>query len=214
MRGFFITIEGIDGAGKSTQARMLAAWLRERGREVVVTREPGGTRLGEHLRRALLDGEAQVSPAAELLLYAADRAQHIEQVIRPALAEDRTVVCERYADSTAAYQGYGRGLDLEFVHRLNWFVTSGLEPDLTLLLDLPPQRARERMTGTPDRLERETAAFHQRVAQGYQELARAHPQRIRVIDAAPAPEQVFRQVAQVVSDCLDERGRPVKGGEE
>jgi dTMP kinase len=212
MRGVFITIEGIDGAGKSTQAQMLAAWLRERGREVVVTREPGGSKLGEHLRRALLDGEAQVSAVAELLLYGADRAQHVGEVIRPALSQGKAVVCERYADSTAAYQGYARGLDLEFVHRLNCFATGGLEPDLTLLLDLPPQLARERMAKTPDRLEREAPAFHQRVAEGYRELARAHPQRVRVIDAALAPEQVFRQVAQVVSHCLRQPGWPTKGG--
>jgi len=203
--GIFITVEGIDGAGKSTQARMLADWLRARGCDVVLTREPGGTRLGEHLRPILLEGEAHISPTVELLLYAADRAQHVAEVIRPALAEGRTVVCERYTDSTAAYQGYGRGLDLDFVCRLNQFATGGLGPDLTLLLDLPVEAAQRRLAQTRDRLEREAPSFHARVGAGYRALADAHSERIRVIDAAPPPEQVFRQVAQVVEAFLRRR---------
>jgi dTMP kinase len=206
MRGIFITIEGIDGAGKSTQARMLAERLRARGHDVLLTQEPGGTKLGEHLRRALLDGSAQVGDAAELLLYVADRAQHVEEVVRPALQQGRTVVCERYADSTLAYQGYGRGLDLDFVRRANHFATGGLEPDLTLLLDLPPEIARQRLAGTPDRLEREEPAFHARVANGYRELARAHPGRIRMVDATAAPEGVFRGVVRMAEGFLQERG--------
>jgi dTMP kinase len=202
MRGIFITIEGIDGAGKSTQARMLADWLRERARDVVLTREPGGTRLGEHVRRMLLDGGAQVGAAAELLLYVADRAQHVEEVIQPALNQGRTVICERYSDSTLAYQGYGRGLDLDFVRRANQFATGDLEPDLTALLDLPPEVARQRLAGTPDRLEREKPAFHARVASGYRELARAHAARIRVVDATAAPDDVFREVARAVEHLV------------
>jgi len=198
----FITIEGIDGSGKSTQARMLADWLRERGRQVVLTREPGGTPLGEKLRSLVLDGDARVDARTELFLYAADRAQHVAEVIRPALERGHAVVCERYADSTAAYQGYGRGLDLEFVHSLNRFATGGLEPDLTLLLDLPVALARERLVGTPDRLEREAADFHERVAAGYRELSRRNKVRTRVIDAAPAPEAVFAEVVAVVQPLL------------
>ena len=210
-RGLFITIEGIDGAGKSTQARLLAEWLRERGAEVLLTREPGGTKLGERLRAVLLDGQAAVSAAAELFLYAADRAQHVEEVIRPALGEGRTVVCERYADSTAAYQGYGRRLDLDFVHQVNRFATGGLEPDLTLLLDLPVEVARQRMAQTPDRLEREDAGFHTRVAAGYRELARAQPQRVRVVDATPEPREVFRNVTRVVAEFM--RAQPSGRGQ-
>jgi len=205
MRGIFITIEGIDGAGKSTQARMLAEWLRERGGDVVLTREPGGTKLGEHLREVLLDGGAQVGVAAELLLYVADRAQHLQEVIRPALNQGRTVVCERYTDSTLAYQGYGRGLDLDFVRRANQFATGDLEPDLTVLLDLPPEVAGQRLAGTPDRLEREEPAFHARVAQGYRELARTHSARIRVVDATAAADAVFREVARAVEGFLQDR---------
>lgn len=221
MPGIFITIEGIDGAGKSTQARMLADWLRAQslpracrgGHDALLTREPGGTELGERLRALLLDGRARVGAAAELLLYAADRAQHVEEVIRPALAAGRAVVCERYTDSTAAYQGYGRGLNLEVVRRLNEFATGGLEPDLTLLLDLPVELARVRMAGTPDRLERQAVAFHERVKAGYLELARAHGRRVRAIDAAPTPPAVFSEVTRIVSEFLSPRQTPGRGGE-
>jgi len=207
MRGIFITIEGIDGAGKTTQARMLEQWLRERGHAVLLTREPGGTPAGESLRSLLLDGDVPVDAQTELLLYAADRAQHVAEVIRPALAEGRTVVCERYTDSTAAYQGYGRSLGIGVVRQLNSLAAGGLEPDLTLLLDLPSEQTRERMAETPDRLERENPGFHRRVAQGYRELARAHPERIKVIDASRAPEQVFEQVARVVETFLRQPAR-------
>jgi dTMP kinase len=204
-RGIFITVEGIDGSGKSTQARALALWLRERGREVVLTREPGGTTLGESLRALVLDDRAPVGAAAELLLYGADRAQHVEEVIRPAVESGHTVVCERFADSTAAYQGRGRGLDAKFVQALNRFATGGLEPDLTVLLELTPAVARERLAETPDRLEREAADFHRRVAQGYRELARAHPQRIKVVDATGAVEEVSARAVQVLQDFLSAR---------
>lgn len=205
-RGILITVEGIDGAGKTTHARMLADWLRQRGHDVVLTREPGGSKLGERLRPLILDGGAtEVTAAAELFLYAADRAQHVEEVIRPALGEGQTVVCERYADSTTAYQGYGRELDLEFVRRLNEVATGGVEPDLTILLDLAPDAARQRMAHTPDRLEREEPAFHHRIVEGYRELARAHGERIKVVDAAPPRDEVFQGVAQVVEAFLSER---------
>ena len=211
-RGLFITVEGMDGAGKTTQARMLAWWLSERGHEVVLTREPGGTALGAALRKLLLDGGARVGAEAELMLYAADRAQHVEEVVRPALGEGRTVVCERYADSTTVYQGCGRRLDLEFVERLNRFVTGGMEPDLTLLLDVDPQAARQRLAEIPDRLEREQPEFHERVAAGYRALARRYRERIRIIDANAAPDQAFRQVARVMEDFLRAPRRLAKGG--
>jgi dTMP kinase len=204
-RGIFITVEGTDGAGKTTQARMLAEWLGARGHEVALTREPGGTPLGESLRRTLLHDNMRVGAVAELMLYAADRAQHVEEVIRPALEAGRTVVCERYTDSTAAYQGYGRGLDLDFIRALDRFATGGLEPDLTVLLEAPPQVARQRLAATPDRLEREDAAFHRRVAAGYRELARACGDRIRAVDATAAPAVVFRRVAQEVEAFLARR---------
>lgn len=204
-RGIFITVEGTDGAGKTTQARMLAEWLGARGHEVVLTREPGGTCLGESLRRVLLHESMRVAAIAELMLYAADRAQHVEEVIRPAVEAGRTVVCERYTDSTTAYQGHGRRLDLDFILALNRFATGGLEPDLTVLLEVPPQVGRQRLAPTPDRLEREDAAFHQRVAGGYRELARACSERIRVVDATAAPKVVFRQVTQEVEAFLARR---------
>jgi dTMP kinase len=213
MPGILITIEGIDGAGKSTQAQMLAEWLRAEKRDVVLTREPGGTELGERLRPLLLDGQARVGAAAELFLYAADRAQHVEEVIRPALAAERVVICERYSDSTAAYQGYGRGLDTGFVQRVNQFATGGLVPDLTLLLDVAVELARARMAGTPDRLERQEAAFHERVRAGYLELARVQPERLRTVDAAATPQIVFGEVQRIVSAFLASGGAGGQGGE-
>ncbi|WP_449281150.1 dTMP kinase [Leucobacter sp.] len=190
MTGLFITFEGGDGAGKSTQAELLGAWLEERGCEVVRTREPGGTRLGAEVRQLLLHGgEAigDVDPRAEALLYAADRAQHVAKVVRPALERGAVVVQDRYIDSSLAYQGAGRVLDLAEVRRISEWAVEGLWPDLTVLLDLDPDTAAARRRargGTADRLEAEAGGFHAAVRAGFLELAQADPDRYLVLDAA------------------------------
>lgn len=205
MRGVFITLEGIDGCGKSTQAELLAAWLEGLGCPVVLTREPGGTPAGQPLRRLLLSRDHALRPETELFLYLADRSLHVAELVRPALAEGRVVVCERYSDSTLAYQGYGRGLDLELLARLNAMATGGLAPDLTVVLDLAPEQARldaHRL----DRLESEGGEFRRRVAEGFRRLAEAEPDRVKVVDAAPGVEQVQAEMREVVRALLERRG--------
>lgn len=190
MTGLFITFEGGDGAGKSTQAELLGAWIEERGHEVVRTREPGGTRLGAEVRQLLLHGGdtiGDVDPRAEALLYAADRAQHVAKVVRPALERGAIVVQDRYIDSSLAYQGAGRVLDLAEVRRISEWAVDGLWPHLTVLLDLDPETAAARRRtrgGTADRLESEAADFHAAVRAGFLALARADPERYLVLDAA------------------------------
>ncbi|MBI2440498.1 MAG: dTMP kinase [Lentisphaerae bacterium] len=201
-RGKFITLEGPEGSGKSTHARLLAARLRSAGQAVAVTREPGGTPLGEKLRRLLQHDSASegMSAETETLLFMASRAELVRQVIAPALARGAWVVCDRFADSTTAYQGYGRGINIKTILTLNSLATGSLTPDLTILLDLTVKagfarlhRRNQRVRAQKDRLEREALAFHERVRAGYRKLARRWPQRIKVINAA-------RQVAAVQAD--------------
>jgi len=190
----FITLEGPDGSGKTTQARLLADWLREQGYEVVLTREPGGTDVGDQIRVVLHDPRNTAMDArAEILLYSASRAQHVAQLIRPALAAGKIVISDRYADSTLAYQGYGRGLDLEMLRTITAFATGGLTPDLTLYLDITPQEGLQRRRlggGEWNRLDAETLGFHQWARAGYLELANLEPERGGVMDAARAVEDV------------------------
>jgi len=191
LRGLFIVFEGIDGAGKSTQLGLLSKTLQERSYPVLVTREPGGTRLGEAIRGLLLDpAYTQMAEQAEAFLYAAARAQCVREVIVPALDRGYYVLCDRYADSTLAYQGFGRGLDLEFLRRLNDLATGGVYPDLTVILDLDVDLAEKRMTGVRDRMELEQKAFYHRVRQGYLELAAQRPQAYQVLDAAAGPAEL------------------------
>ena len=206
MRGRFITFEGGEGCGKSTQVKRLAEALEASGREVVVTREPGGTRLAE-LVRSLLKDEREDPPCdrSELLLFLAARAQLVRNVIRPALAAGKWVVCDRFSDSTFAYQGYGRGLPLDELRLMNGFACDGLSPDLTLLLDVRPEVARARMrrreeaTNTSaDRIEQAGDGFHDRLRAGFMELAAADPGRIKVIDANGTPDEVWEKVRQAV----------------
>jgi len=189
----FVTFEGIDGSGKSTQAELLRARLEVDGYDVVATREPGGTELGERIRELLLHG-GHVSPWAEALLYAASRAQHVDEVIRPALERGAWVVCDRYVDSSVAYQGVGRSLGLERVLDLNLSAVGGLMPDRTFLLALDVAELRGRLPGDHDRLERESGDFHARVSSGYEELATRFPERIFVLDAALPPERIAEEV--------------------
>ena len=195
-RGRFITIDGPDGGGKTTHARRLADALRERGVDVLLTREPGGTQLGERVRTVLLDGSSgSHAPIADALLFNAARAQHISEVIRPALAAGRTVVCARYADSTLAYQGYGAGLSLEDLRRLQQIATGGLRPDRTLLLDVPAEVGLSRKHDELTRFELTfDVAFHQRVRDGFLAMARQEPDRFRVIDARAPEDDVFAKV--------------------
>ncbi|MCS7068824.1 MAG: dTMP kinase [Meiothermus sp.] len=186
MRGLFLTFEGPEGAGKTTQTRLLAAWLEAQGYPVVQTREPGGTRLGQAIRGLLLHQEAMCAEA-EYLLYSADRAEHMQTLIRPALLKGQVVLCDRWLDSSLAYQGYGRGLDLGWLHQVAQGATQGVKPHKTFLFDLPPEVGLQRFEGR-DRLEREPLEFHRRVRQGYLELARAEPERFVVLDATQTPE--------------------------
>ncbi len=211
MAGAFITFEGIDGCGKSTQLRMLTGELRARGLDVLTTREPGGTTLGQKLRAALLDVEEQVDPLAELLVFAADRAQHVRTVLRPALAENRIVISDRYADATAAYQGHGRGFKPELIQQIIQLATDGLMPDLTLLFDLSvPEsavRTRRRIAAKrTDRLDREKVEFHERVRDAYLEIAKSNPERVRVIDASGSAQHTHKLVMDIVMPFLADRG--------
>jgi dTMP kinase len=189
MRGKFIVFEGVEGAGKTTQIQQTADWLKSwcgKDNTVVITREPGGTKLGRQIRQLLLeDPDSWVSNRTELLLYGADRAQHVESVIRPQLDRGDLVLCDRFTDSTIAYQGYGRGFDRVEIDRVNQLATGGLESDLTFWLDLDVEIGLQRVLsrGKPDRMELATLDFHQRVRQGYQELANIYPNRIVRIDA-------------------------------
>jgi dTMP kinase len=189
----FISFEGIDGCGKTTQAQMLAERLRAAGREVVLTREPGGTVLGEEIRAMLLHGD-HVAPWAEAALYAASRAQHVDEVIRPALARGAVVVCDRYVDSSVAYQGVGRGLGLDRVLELNLAAVGGLMPDLTVLLEIGTEDAAARMGDERDRIEREDDGYRERVAQGYRTLAERFPDRYVVVDGRRAVDEVAEEI--------------------
>ncbi|MDI6710762.1 MAG: dTMP kinase [Thermoanaerobacterales bacterium] len=201
----FIVFEGVDGAGKSTQVSLAAEALRGRGREVLVTREPGGTRLGEAVRRLLLDVKnAEMTGETEALLYAAARAQCVREVIAPALRRGTVVLCDRFADSTLAYQGYGRGLDLELLRRINDLATGGLYPALTVVLDLPVDEARLRLAdGRRDRLEREAADFHERVRAGYLALAAAAPDTYLVLEADLPVPVLAERILERIEALLD-----------
>ncbi|THA25231.1 dTMP kinase [Streptomyces sp. RKND-216] len=202
-RGFFIAVEGGDGAGKSTQVEALAEWIRGKGHEVVVTREPGATPIGKRLRAILLDvSSAGLSDRAEALLYAADRAEHVDTVVRPALERGAVVLSDRYIDSSVAYQGAGRDLSPTEIARISRWATDGLVPHLTVLLDISPQTARERFTEAPDRLESEPDAFHQRVRSGFLSLAAADPARYVVVDAGQEPEAVTTVVRHRLDQVL------------
>ena len=201
MSGVFITFEGIEGSGKSTIVQQVAGRLRTQGRDVVVTREPGGTAIGEEVRHILLSpANESMAPLTELLLYAASRAQHVAEVIQPALAAGRWVLCDRYADATEAYQGAARRLPPATIKQLRAIATQGVEPQLTILLDLPVETGFARLTqrGATDRLERETAAFHERVRSGYLQLAKKIPERIKVIDTDRDVHIVLDEVMKLI----------------
>ena len=203
MRGIFITFEGIEGSGKSTLLYNVAAALKRTGLDPLLTREPGGTSLGVALRKVLLNPEMEeISSVAELMLFAADRAQHVSRVIKPAIEEGQIVLCDRFSDATAAYQGYGRQIPVKVITAIDHLATMGVKPDMTVLLDLPAEtglkRARTRNDESPDssetRIDEEELEFHQRVRDGYLELARKEPERFWLVDATGRPEQLSESV--------------------
>lgn len=206
-RGCFISMEGIEGCGKSTQARRLARRLREDGYRTLLTVEPGGTALGRSLRSCLLASKRRVDALAEWLLFEADRAQHVREVIRPALKRGVVVICDRYSDSTRAYQGIGRGLGLAQVDRVDRVATGGLKPDLTILLDLPVREglARARKRGRLTRIDRERLRFHERIRSAFLVLATREPRRIRVVDGRIGPRDAGEVIYRHVSGALDRR---------
>lgn len=209
--GFFITFEGIEGCGKSTQVRLLDGVLKEGGTPCVVTREPGGTPIGTKIREILLNPDnTAMAPEAELLLYAADRAQHMRELIKPALDSGNIVVCDRFTDATMAYQGIGRGLDMALIHELNRIASLGIRPDLTLLLDCPAETGIERAFdrnsknghARDDRFEREAMAFHQKVRDGYLGIAKAEPDRVKVVDATKDIQSMHGEIRGIVDAFL------------
>ena len=209
-KGLFISFEGGDCAGKTTQLRMLEAWLKARGRSVICTREPGGTALAENIRGLLLskDSTEIMTPQAELLLFSAARAQHVKHVVMPQLQAGGVVLCDRFTDSTVAYQGFARGLDMDFIRSLNSFCTAGCLPDLTFLLDLPLAESRRRLAartgdGGPDRMEDEKLSFHAKVREGFLKIAEAEPSRVKLIDAMRNVDEIHSDIIRIVENALD-----------
>jgi dTMP kinase len=211
--GTFITFEGIDGSGKSTQLRLLADHLKSLGHDVVTTREPGGTPLGVRLRAALLDAQEHVDPLTELLVFAADRAQHVRILLRPALESDRLVLSDRYADATVAYQGAGRGFSPQLIAQIVELATEGLKPDLTLLFDLSVDEGADRTRRRTDerqqkdRLDDEDVDFHTRVREAYLKIAAAEPKRMKIIKTDGSKEETHARVKEVVTEFLERRGQ-------
>ena len=217
MTGTFITFEGIDGSGKSTQLRLLGNFLRANGCDALITREPGGTTLGLRLRAALLDAMEEVDPLTELLVFAADRAQHVRRMLRPALEAGRVVISDRYADATVAYQGAGRGFSTELITQIVQLATEGLKPDLTLLFDVSIEESTNRTTrrstsrgasgkAPRDRLDIEHADFHTRVRYAYLQIALAEPERVKLIYTSGPVEHTHERVKEIIVPYLQSRG--------
>ena len=196
-KGLFITFEGADGCGKTTQMRLLAEYLEKHGKEVLITREPGGKGLGEKVREILLNYDGEVSDRCESFLFLADRAQNIDIIINPAVEQGKIVLCDRHTDSTVAYQGYGRGLDIERINMLNNLATNGRKPDLTFVFDIDVETSMKRVGNEKDRMESAGKEFHNRVRYGYLELAKQEPDRIKVVDAAKSIEDIHADVIKI-----------------
>jgi len=185
MKSKFITFEGSEGCGKSTQSEMLYCYLKSKGLPVIYLREPGGVKLSEKIREILLDPESKISPEAETLLYMAARAQVVRDIIRPALESGKIVICDRFMDSTIAYQGFGLGVDIKMIKSIGKFATSGIKPDLTLFLDLPVKKGLKHRDNCKDRIEQRSFKYHEMVRRGYLKLARLEPKRIRIVKVQP-----------------------------
>lgn len=201
-KGLFITLEGADGCGKTTQLNLLKEYLTSRGYEIVVTREPGGKGLGEKLREILLNYDGEVSDRCEAFLYLADRAQNIDTIIKPAINSGKIVLCDRHTDSSVAYQGYGREQNIDNINMLNELAVNGVHPDLTIVFDIDTETSMERVGAEKDRIESAGIEFHKRVRNGYLEIAKKNPQRIKVVDASQTIEDVQRDVIKIVEEVL------------
>ena len=197
-KGLFITFEGGDGCGKTTQIKLLDEYLRNKGYKTLLTREPGSKGLGIKLREILLNYDGEVSPVCESFLFLADRAQHVDCIIKPALEEGVIVLCDRHTDSTVAYQGYGRGLDLEQIYQLNKIATSGLKPDLTVVLDVDVETSQKRVGSEKDRMESAGIEFFERVRQGFLEIAKQEPERVKVVNSTQSIEKIHEQILELV----------------
>ncbi len=198
----FISFEGIEGSGKSTQVKLLAEYLRSKGHDVLETAEPGGTSIGNKIRELLLEPLNHMDPMAELLLYYSDRAQHVREVIYPALLRNTIVITDRFTDSTAAYQGHARGIDLSIIDTLNEIVVPDMKPYLTILLDMDVEAGliRNRNARKEDRFELETIAFHNRVRQGFHQIAKEEPERVKVVNASQSKEEVTRDIIRIIEE--------------
>ena len=206
MKGKFITFEGPEGSGKSTQVRMLARYLVNKGYSVVSTREPGGTRAGELIRKILLtEQKVSLFSLTEVFLYMAARSQLIKETIEPALKRGKIVLCDRFLDATIAYQGYGDGVEVSLIRRLGRVVTAGIKPDLTILLDLPSREGLEKVRGKKDRVEKRPLAYHERVRKGYLKLAAQHPRRIKVVRVRKLKGETQQRLREEVDRCLSNR---------
>lgn len=201
-RGLFITFEGADGCGKTTQLNMLSEYLKEKGFDVVVTREPGAKGLGEKLREILLNYEGVVSDRCEAFLFLADRAQHVDVIVKPAVGLGKIVLCDRHTDSTVAYQGYGRGQDIDRINLLNNIATDGMKPDLTFVFDIDVETSQQRVGSEKDRMESAGMDFHNRVRQGYLKLSENEPNRIKVIDAKKSIPDIHDEVVEIIESFL------------
>lgn len=200
--GLFITFEGADGCGKTTQMDLLAKYLKNNEKEVLLTREPGGKGLGEKVREILLNYNGDVSDRCESFLFLADRAQNIDIIVNPAVEEGKIVLCDRHIDSTVAYQGYGRGLDIERINMLNNLATNGHKPDLTFVFDIDVETSMKRVGKEKDRMESAGIDFHNRVRKGYLELAKQEPKRIKVLDATKSIEEIHNEVIKIINEKL------------
>ena len=196
-QGMFITFEGADGCGKTTQMKLLAQYLNKNGYDVVITREPGGKGLGEKVREILLNYDGEVSSVCESFLFLADRAQNIDIIVKPAIESGKIVLCDRHVDSTVAYQGYGRGLDIDRINMLNNLATSGKKPDLTFVFDIDVETSMKRVGREKDRMESAGIEFHERVRKGYLEIAKSEPERVKVIDATRTIEEIHNDVIRI-----------------
>lgn len=201
-KGLFITLEGADGCGKTTQLNLLKEYLTSSGYEIVVTREPGGKGLGEKLREILLNYDGEVSDRCEAFLYLADRAQNIDTIIKPAINSGKIVLCDRHTDSSVAYQGYGREQNIDNINMLNELAVNGVHPDLTIVFDIDTEISMARVGAEKDRLESAGIEFHKRVRNGYLEIAKKNPQRIKVVDASQTIEDVQRDVIKIIEEVL------------
>lgn len=200
--GLFITFEGGDGCGKTTQLNLAAKYFEEKGKNIVITREPGSVGLGQRLRELILHYDGDIDSTAEAFLFLADRAQHIAKLVKPSIEAGKIVLCDRHTDSTVAYQGYGRGEDIEQITHLNNLATQGIKPDLTLVFDVSEEIAQQRVGSKKDRMESAGNDFHKRVRNGYLEIAKQEPKRVKVIDSNLSIEKVFEQVKKYIDEKI------------